>query len=307
MPADNVLPFEQDHEFFFRLSVKCAVQRDFAAALKYIDRAIAQDVFNADYLFNKACVLVELKKTRESIKLLNNIIWKIDPTYAECYFGLGCNYFEVGDFKKSLFNFEKYVAMEDSGEFFEDAYEILLYMQITSQDAFDYEIGDRLVERTQEARKHKTSSMKFHADGSASLFKGNYKDAISKFEKSIMACPELASARVRLSMAYYMTGQLKLATALAGSALKIQRSNYMAKLCLALYYSVDGKADMSERTLRLLERMRSRKCGKDKQKDVQKAEDHVFYERMLSGAPLGDELKQRLAGVAKKLSAPVGG
>jgi tetratricopeptide (TPR) repeat protein len=305
-PASNILSFNRGHEFFFRLALKYAMRRDFAAALKYVDTAIEQDAFNADYLFNKACVLVELKKTKESIKVLNSIIWKIDPTYAECYFGLGCNYFELGDFHKALFNFEKYVMMEDNGEFFEDAYEILFYMQITSHEEFDYDIGDRLAARTREVRRLRSSSMKFHADGSASLFSGSYKDAIRKFEKAIIAFPELSSARVRLSMAYYMTGQLKLATALAGSALKVQKSNYMAKLCLALYYSVDGRGDMSEQTLRLLERMRSRKCGKDKVKDRLKEEDHVFYERMLSGAPVGDELKRRLEGVSRKLSKPSG-
>jgi tetratricopeptide (TPR) repeat protein len=291
----NVLPFERDQEFYFNLSVKRAMSRDFPDALRYIDRAIEMDAFNADYLFNKACILVELRRTRESVKLLNYIIWNIDPTYAECYFGLGCSYFELGDFERALFHFEKYVMMEDEGEFFEDAYEILFYMQLSPElDRFDFD--DLSNFRSHERKRYRDNSQKLHAAGSMYLNRGNYKEAIRQFERSIMACPEITSSRIRLSMAYYMTGQIALAKLLAGSVLKIQKSNNMAKLCLALYYSIDGQTDRSERLLGWFSRMRNKKS-----RSQQESEDRAFYEQMLKVAPVGDDLKDRLSGAAQKL------
>jgi len=256
--------------------------------------AIEQDAYNPDYIFNKACILVELKQTRESIKLLNYIILNIDPTYTECYFGLGCNYFEVGNIEKSLHYFEKYLLMEEDGEFYEDAFEILFHMRMPDEgDDFDPDNQIGISERAQ--KRSRDSSLKLHAAGSMYLRRGNYKEAIRQFEKSIMAYPEIKSSRIRLSMAYYMSGQVTPAILLANSVLKIQQSNYMAKLCLALYYSTDGKADISEGILSVFSRQRGRKL-----RNPQEGEDHALYEKMLQAAPVGDEMKMKLQGITRR-------
>jgi len=297
---DNVLPFSRDHEFYFNLSVKRAVEKDYAGALRYVEMAIEQEAYNADYLFNKACILVELKRTRESIKLLNYIIWNIDPTYTECYFGLGCGYFEIGNYEKALHSFEKYLLMENEGEFFEDAYEILYYMRLPGDlSDFDFERQAAVSEKAQ--KQHKDSSLKLQAAGSMYLYRGNYKEAIRQFERSIMAYPETKSSRLRLSMAYYMTGRTAHAKLLAGSVLKMQKSNQMAKLCLALYYSTEGENDMSERMLGMFSRIRAKK-NLSQQED----EDRRFYVQMLEAAPVGDDMKTRLSFAARRIYSPGG-
>ena len=291
----KVIPFMQDHGLYFNLAVKHAARKDFLGSLRYINLAIEKDEYNTDYLFNKACLLVELRRTRESIKLLNYIIWNIDPTYSECYFGLGCNFFELGDYEKSLHYFEKYVLMEADGEFCEDAYEILFYMRLPNETA-EFDLDSQLDMSEKARKRHRDSSMKLHAAGSMYLHRGNYKEAIRQFERSIMAYPEIKSSRIRLSMAYYMSGQLDMAKLLASSVLKMQKNHRMAKLCLALYYSTEGLTDMSERLINVFARMRGKK-----QCSAQEGEDHQFYEQMLMAAPVGDELKTRLHGVARKL------
>ena len=294
---NNVLQFSQDHELYFRVAVRYALNKNYPDALRYIDLAIERDAYNADYLFNKACILVELSRTRESIKLLNYIIWNIDPTYADCYFGLGCNYYEIRDYENSLRNFENYVLMEDSGEFCDDANEILFYMKLPDDDCdFDFENRD-LNEKTW--RHYRDSSQKHYATGSMYLQRGNYKEAIRQFERSIMAYPETKNSRIRLSMAYYMTGQLAKAKLLASSVLKIQKTNHMAKLCLALYYSTEGLTDMSERILGVFARMRGKK-----QRSRQEDEDRIFYEHMVKTAPVGDDMKIRLSKAAQKIYMP---
>ncbi|MCL2057557.1 MAG: tetratricopeptide repeat protein [Oscillospiraceae bacterium] len=291
----KVLLYSQDHDLYFRLAVKHAMRKDFYGSLKYINLAIEKDEYNTEYLFNKACLLVELKRTRESIKLLNYIIWNIDPTYSECYFGLGCNYFEIGNYEKALHYFEKYVLMEDDGDFCEDAYEILFYMRLPGEE-IDFDLDSQIDMSEKAQKRHRDSSMKLHATGSMYLNRGNYKEAIRQFERSIMAYPEIKSSRIRLSMAYYMTGQLAMAKLLASSVLKMQKNHRMAKLCLALYYSTEGLTDMSERILSVFARMRGKK-----QYSAQEGEDRKFYEQMLKVAPVGEELKTKLFGVAQKL------
>lgn len=293
----KILQFSQEHGFYYNLAVKHAMLKDFQGALKYIEMAIGKDEYNAEYIFNKACILVELKQTRESVKLLNYIIWNIDPTFTECYFGLGCNYFELGNFEKALHYFEKYVAMEEDGEFCEDAYEILFYMRLPGDD-YDFDLEDQMDLSERAQKQYRDSSLKLHAAGSMYLHRGNYKEAIRQFERSIKAYPETKSSRIRLSMAYYMTGQLRLAKLLASSVLKIQKNNHMAKLCLALYYSTDGQTDMSERLLSMFSRARAKKP-----RSPLEDEDHALYETMLKSAPVGDDVKSKLSGAAQKLRA----
>jgi len=292
--GNKVLQYSQGHDLYFRISLKHALGRDYQSALKFVDMAIEKDAYNADYLFNKACILVELGRTRESIKLLNYIFINIDPTYTECYFGLGCNYFEVGNYEKALHYFEKYMLMEEDGEFYEDAYEILFRMRLPGGgEEFDLDSQIGISERAQ--KRSRDSSMKLQAAGSMHLQRGNYKEAIRHFEKSIMAYPEIKSSRLRLSMAYYMSGQTTHAILLASSVLKIQHNNYMAKLCLALYYSTEGKADISESILSVFSRLRGRKL-----KNPQEGEDQLFYEKMLQAAPVGDEMKIKLQGITMR-------
>ena len=295
----KIIQYTQDHNLYFNLGVKHAMRKNYADAMKYVEMAIEKDPYNTDYLFNKACILVELKRTRESVKLLNYIIWNIDPTFSECYFGLGCNYFELGNFDKALQYFEKYVNMEGEGSMGSDAQEILHYMRFPG-DGFEISLESPIGFSEKALKRSRDSSMKLHAAGSMYLHRGNYKEAIRQFERSIMAYPETKSSRLRLSMAYYMNGQLALAKLLASSVLKIQKSNHLAKLCLALYYFTEGQADASERILSVFARVRNKK-----QRSRQESEDHEFYEQMLSSAPVGDELKSRLSGAVNKLYAPV--
>ena len=292
---NNVIAFNQDHEFLFRIALKRATNREYDGALKYLEKALFLDMYNADYLFNKACILVEKKRIEESIEVLNYIIWKIDPTYAECYFGLGCNYFETGDFAKALACFEKYVNMVDDGEFLEDAYEILVYMQMSFENG-DISVDKKQINKIRNQKAFRKSSIRLDEDGSQLLFSGDYKEAIKKFEKSIETYPEIASARVRLSMAYYMTGDSALAKCLASSALKLQKGNYLARLCLAFYYSAEGRFDKSEKMLKWLERVRGKRYVEVKN------EAQLFYDMLASKAAVGDKFKERVSGMMQKLT-----
>ena len=290
-----MLQFSRDHDLYFKVALKRFDNSDYPGALKFIDIAIEKDPYNTEYLYNKACLLAELKRTRESVRLLNYIIWNIDPTYTECYLGLCCNYFELGNFDKALLYFDKYVMMEEYGEFYKTAHDILYYMEMLEESG-ECQSDIRMYISEKARMLSWDSSTKFQASGSSHLLHGNIKEAIRQFERSIKEYPEAINSRIRLSMAYYMNGELARAKLLAGSVLKMQEGNYMAKLCLALYYSTEGKNDMSERMLSVFSRMRSKRqrCPMD-------AEDRRLYEQMLQSAPVAEEMKNRLQGAAQRL------
>ncbi|MCL2163104.1 MAG: tetratricopeptide repeat protein [Oscillospiraceae bacterium] len=293
--SNKVLEFNRDHEFLFNIAIKHAMKKNLESAIKYIDKAIQIDNYNADYLFNKACILVEMKRVDESIEILNSIIWRIDPTYAGCYFGLGCNYFEMGKYSEALACFEKYVAIVDDGEYIDDAYDILLYLQFSSENG-DIFIDRKRVNKINDRNSYLKSSLRLDEDGRRLLFSGNYSGAIEKFEKSIKTYPENTNARVRLSMAYFMMGDVSLAKCLAASALKLQRGNYLAKLCLAFYYTAEGQMDMSEKMLMWLEKVRAKRYSSVR------SEAQMFYDLLVTKAPVGEKFKSRITGAVQKLT-----
>ena len=101
-----------------------------ALQLKYLEKAVVTEPFNADFQFNYACVLAELKESKKSNLTLMNILKNIDPTLTECYFGIGCNYFDIGSLKKAKEYFEKYIYFDPTGQFVDEAYDIIYYLQI---------------------------------------------------------------------------------------------------------------------------------------------------------------------------------
>jgi tetratricopeptide (TPR) repeat protein len=292
---NNILDFYRDHEFLFKVALKHALKKNFDSALKYVDKAIQFDVHNADYLFNKACILVEKREIEESIDILNRIIWQIDPTYTECYFGLGCNYYESGDYAKAFMCFEKYISAAEDGDFIEDAYDILLFMQFSCENG-DIQIDKSLMNKIKNPNSYRKHSFKLDEEGSRLLYSGKYVEAIKKLEKSIQNYPEITSARVRLSMAYYMTGNAELAKCLADSVLKIQKSNYLARLCLAFYYSEDGQTDMSEQMLKWLEKVRGKRYNSVR------GEAQMLYEILITKATVGENFIKRISGAVQGLS-----
>ena len=291
-----ILQYSQNHDLYFKMAIKRAERKDHNGAIKYIDMAIDKDSYNAEYLYSKACLLAEMKNTRGSVKLLNYIIWNIDPTYTDCYFGLGCNYFELGNYEKALTYFDKYVMMEEYGDLHQKANDFLSYMGLP-EDSEEHSVDIHMYMGEKARKLSWDSSMRLQESGSLHLRRGNVREAIKLFERSIKEYPEAINSRLRLSMAYYMNGELPRAILLAGSALKIQESNYIARLCLALYYSTEGKTDLSESMLSVFTRIRGRK-----QRGKPEAEDRRFYEQMLKTAPVGDEMKSKLQGAAQRLN-----
>lgn len=222
----KVIPFSQNAETYFRVGLRHAEKRIFGKSLKYLEKAAQIEPFNPDYLFNLATVHAELKQVEKSNKILLDILKYIDPTLTECYFGIGCNYFDLGDLKKAREYFEKYIYYDPEGQFSNDAYDILYYMRIYDETSLG-------------SRKSRTAE-KLASEGRKLLNALEFDKACSKLEAAIEIDPEAVETRNYLSIACFVTGNIDRAISIAKSILLLQPENLFSHCNLALLYAYSG-------------------------------------------------------------------
>jgi len=237
----KVVAFRYDPDLFHRAGTRLAYRKRFADALRYLNKAVDMEPFNADYKFNLACVLAELKETEKSTEILADIIKNIDPTFGECYFGMGCNYFDIGNFKKSREYFEKYIYYDPDGQFVDEAYDILYYLQI-----YDAEFNF----------KRSRIISKLILQGKKLLDEGLYKKACLKLEKAVEIDPEMIVPRNYLALSCYLSGEVERAICLARSVLKLEADNAVAHCNLALFFAGKGCMDLYYRQLKILSKIK---------------------------------------------------
>lgn len=224
----KVLPFNRDPEFYFRVGVKYFRKRKNDVSLKYLKKAAEMDPYNAEYKFNLAGVLAETKRIEESNKVLMDIIKNIDPTLAECYFGMGCNYFDLGDFEKSRESFERYVWADPNGELIDEAQDILYYLKMYENVGSNDKLAKKISKMARQGEKY--------------LSEGAFEKAGEILERIIELNPRLTSPRNNLSLVYFYLGDIKKAISLAKSVLKIDSDNLHATCNLLLFFKSGGNA-----------------------------------------------------------------
>lgn len=232
----KVLTYRCDSEIYFRVGIKHAEKQRFVSAGKFLALAAEKEPFNADYQFNYACILAELRETKKSSEILAWIIRNIDPTFSECYFAIACNYFEMENFKKAREYLEKYVQLDSEGEFAEEAQDIIYYLEA------GYGMG----------KKRGRNATRLTAEGEKLLDEGDFKNARLKLEKAVDADPRFIAARNSLSIACFLSGQTDRAISIAKSVIKLDEYNIQANCNLALFYAYKGDMDLYKKQLEVL-------------------------------------------------------
>lgn len=237
----KIVPLKRDSEFYFKVGMKYANKKSTLNALKYFRKAVEIEPFNADYQFNLACILVELKQVEKANEILLGILMNIDPTLTECYFGIGCNYFDLSDLKKAKEYIEKYIYFAPEGQFIEEAYDILYYLQIY----YDIEAG-----------KNRGKSVSKIKDECKNLMEAcDYKKACKKLEKLIQIQPDSVWTRNDLSVAYFFTGATERAISIAKSVLRLKPKDFTALCNLALFYSLLKKDELYKKQIELISKL----------------------------------------------------
>lgn len=239
----TIIEYRRDAELFFRIGAKYIDKRRFPEAMRFLNKAVELEPFNADYKFNLACVYAELKQTRKSNTILRDILNNIDPTLTECYFGIGCNYFDLGNLKKSKEYFEKYIYFDPEGQFVDETYDILYYLQVYDDVGLDDGRG--------------RSFAKYCREGKKLIQEKDYKNACIKLGKAIELDPKAVGPRNDLSLAYFLSGEKGKAVSLSKSVLKINVNDVTANCNLAVFYADMKRNDLLEKQMAVLEELKT--------------------------------------------------
>ncbi len=237
----RIVKFERTGRFYCKLGIKLLNNKRFMESAKYFEKAISIEPDNCEYYFNLSGVLAEMGSVKESVNILENAIKKLNSVMPECYFAMGCNYFDLGNFKKSKYNFEKYCEVEPNGSFIIEAVEAIKFI-------------DTNIFSDQSSRQLKIKNMA--NKGKKLLDKYEFSKAIKVLEKVIKLETESTVPRNNLSLAYYLSGDVGSAINAAREVLRIDESNSYANCNLALFYRTIDSSDLYKKQLRAVKNSR---------------------------------------------------
>jgi Tfp pilus assembly protein PilF len=146
--------YRNNPEFYFSKGLRCANKKNLSDALKNLQKALELEPDNCEYKFNIACFLSELQSPKDANRIFNDILLNLDPTMYDCYFGLGCNNFEIGDAEKAAEYFEKYLYFDSNGEFSEEVSEMIFYLKLYDGIAHDKRFKKRSDTSYRNAKKY---------------------------------------------------------------------------------------------------------------------------------------------------------
>ncbi len=173
--------YRNNPEFYFYKGLRCANKRNLNEAYKHLVKAAELSPENMEYKFNIACFLSEMQRPREANRIFMDILLHYDPTMHDCYFGMGCNSFELGDMKKAAEYFEKYIYFDSDGEFSEEVSEMIFYLKLYNDIS-----GDNRFLRLSQGNLKKARK---------SLLNNKTYEAISELYKAIAFNPMNTDAR----------------------------------------------------------------------------------------------------------------
>ena len=127
MPEKNkkILKFKQDDKFYYQRAMKLLDDMEFARGIKMLNIAIKQQPENIEYRMSLCDALTEIGYYSKSIDEVINIMVLEKDINPRCYFMLGQNYYELGDYIKALNMFERYLSENPEGDLSEDVYYFL--------------------------------------------------------------------------------------------------------------------------------------------------------------------------------------
>ncbi len=155
--------YRNNPEFYFYKGLRCANKRNINEAYKHLIKAAELSPENMEYKFNIACFLSEMQRPKEANRIFMDILLHYNPTMYDCYFGMGCNSFELGDMKKAAEYFEKYIYFDSDGEFSEEVSEMIFYLKLYNNISAD----NRFLKLSQTSLKKAQKSLLNNKTGEA--------------------------------------------------------------------------------------------------------------------------------------------
>jgi Tfp pilus assembly protein PilF len=220
----KVLSFEQTGELYYRHGLGKMDASAYFAALHSYRLALQHDPENAEYLLSTAEALTAIMRYDESNRLLLSFFPDLKAQPAECYFGLGCNFFGLHELPTARRFLEEYLHADPDGEFVYEAYDML--------DSIDDEA---------EAEKHLTKAEKEEqAQDDISLRARAYMEnddvpaARALLEDTLKEHPDYGRIRINLALAYFCEQRMEEGLKQVDTVLKQEPGNMEAHCTKAL-------------------------------------------------------------------------
>jgi tetratricopeptide (TPR) repeat protein len=239
----NVVPFEQKAVLFHRKGTRHLQQHNLMEALHFYRKAAEKDPENLEYLLDLAQVYSEMGYFQQSNDILFDLIQRKKGVTSECYYGLGCNFIGMEDYPRAQESFEKYLEMDEDGEYaleVEDFLE-LLYSKNLYVDSDGMPVDGRTGRLYRMAGRAK-----------ALLDQGEFKKAVRLFKVILEQDDSMVFVHNNLSLAYHCLGRKEKAFEEVYKALRLDPKNVHALCNLALYQHKTGKPEARDKALEYL-------------------------------------------------------
>lgn len=178
--------YRNNPEFYFSKGLRFANKKNLSEAYRNLTKALELEPDNSEYKFNMACFLSELQRPSEANRLFGDILINFEPTMFDCFFGMGCNSFEVGNNEKAAEYFDKYLYFDAEGEFSYEITEMSFYLKLYSEVSHNNRFLKTSASNFKKAQKY--------------LLESNKEKAVDCLYRSVSANPLDKEARNLLTL-----------------------------------------------------------------------------------------------------------
>ena len=140
--------------WFFQQGMQRVEDSQFEKALLFVRRASDMKPGNREYHFNMAGILAAMEEYGKSNQCLRRMLRSRKTGMADCYYGMGCNYFDMEHYASAVSCFEKYLRLEPEGLFSSEACRAVFHM--TMEGMVPFRASWRRVIGTAVSRREKT-------------------------------------------------------------------------------------------------------------------------------------------------------
>lgn len=235
----RVISFIPDGEYYYQKGITAYQKGDLYRAKKFVERAIAFNPNDPEYLCQEAAILAELEHYEESIHLLKRVVNELDESMTECYFFMANNFAYLGRYEEAVRELKLYLSTDPHGGFIQEARELYRVLSMESGGAIQEEEG----------------YIADHEKGRQALERGHYQKAIYFFKKVLNERPNFWVAYNNLAIAYYSMGNVEKSFETLESVISEDPGNIHALCNLATFYERQGEAMNLERIKNTLDKL----------------------------------------------------
>ncbi|MCJ7840215.1 tetratricopeptide repeat protein [Lederbergia sp. NSJ-179] len=238
----KIFPFIPTGEYYFNRGIKAYDRFDMQQARKYLKRALELEPSEPIIACQLAIVLTEIGEYEESNHLLKKVLTELDEQLTECYYFMANNFAHLGMFTEAYKNAYLYLELDQTGEFSEEAKELLDLIGIEDEENFTELLEqDAMFDKLDQAREL--------------LQEGHFSKAIELLEKTVSDYPELWPAYNNLALAYFYEGKTKKAFEVLKNVLENSPGNLHALCNLAVFLYYEEKNEELEELLDALHKV----------------------------------------------------